>query len=94
VPPAWLNLFQARRPDIECIARDLEVRGPARATVTRRLCTVAGSYEYTVDEELLEHSPTAHVHSPRLDDESHAPADRAIDPHPVAVHRYLAIHAV
>jgi integrase/recombinase XerD len=37
-----LRLFQARRADIECFARDLEARGRARATVTRRLCTIAG----------------------------------------------------
>ncbi len=30
-------LFQARRAGIECFARDLEARGRARATVTRRL---------------------------------------------------------
>jgi integrase/recombinase XerD len=65
-------LFQARRPDIECFARDLEARGRARATVTRRLCTIAGFYRYAVEEELLEHSPAAHVRRPRLDYESHA----------------------
>ena len=37
-----LRLFDARRADIECFARDLQARGPARATITRRLCTVAG----------------------------------------------------
>jgi len=31
-----LRLFGARRADIECFARDLEARGRARATVTRR----------------------------------------------------------
>ena len=31
----------------------------ARATVTRRLCTIAGFYKYAVEEELLEHSPAA-----------------------------------
>jgi integrase/recombinase XerD len=67
-----LHLFQARRPDIECFARDLEARGRARATVTRRLCTIAGFYKYAVEEELLEHSPAAHVRRPRLDYESHA----------------------
>jgi len=36
-----LNLFPVRRPDIEGFARDLEARGRARATVTRRLCTIA-----------------------------------------------------
>jgi integrase/recombinase XerD len=37
-----IRLFDARRADIECFARDLEARGRARATVTRRLCTVTG----------------------------------------------------
>src|SRR5215813_8896140 len=69
-----LHLFQARRADIECFARDLEARGRARATVTRRLCTIAGFYRYAVEEELLEHSPGAHVRRPRVDYESHAVA--------------------
>jgi integrase/recombinase XerD len=34
-----IRLFQARRAGIECFARDLEARGRARATITRRLCT-------------------------------------------------------
>jgi Phage integrase, N-terminal SAM-like domain len=59
-----LRLFQARRADIECFARDLEARGRARATITRRLCTVAGFYRYAVEEELLDHSPAAHVRRP------------------------------
>jgi hypothetical protein len=37
-----LCLFQARRADIESFARDLEARGRARATIARRLCTIAG----------------------------------------------------
>ena len=69
-----LNLFAVRRPDIEGFARDLEARGRARATVTRRLCTIAGFYKYAVEEELLEHSPAAHVRRPRVDYESHAVA--------------------
>ena len=52
-----LHLFQARRADIECFARDMEARGRARATITRRLCTIGGFYKYAVEEELLEHSP-------------------------------------
>jgi integrase/recombinase XerD len=67
-----LRLFQARRADIEYFARDLEARGRARATITRRLCTIAGFYKYAVEEELLEHSPAAHVRRPRQDYESHA----------------------
>jgi site-specific recombinase XerD len=67
-----LRLFQARRADIECFARDLETRGRARATITRRLCTIAGFYRYAMEEDLLDHSPAAHVRRPRLDYESHA----------------------
>ena len=69
-----LPLFAVRRADIESFARDLEAKGRARATVTRRLCTIAGFYKYAVEEELLEHSPAAHVRRPRLDYESHATA--------------------
>jgi integrase/recombinase XerD len=69
-----LPLFAVRRADIESFARELEVRGRARATVTRRLCTIAGFYKYAVEEELLEHSPAAHVRRPRVDYESHAVA--------------------
>ena len=69
-----LNLFAVRRSDIEGFARELEARGRARATVTRRLCTIAGFYKYAVEEELLEHSPAAHVRRPRVDYESHAVA--------------------
>ncbi len=69
-----LPLFAVRRADIEGFARELEARGRARATVTRRLCTIAGFYKYAVEEELLDHSPAAHVRRPRLDYESHATA--------------------
>jgi hypothetical protein len=64
-----LALFAVRRADIEGSARDLEAMGRARATVTRRLSTIAGfKYKYAVEEELLDHSPAAHVRRPRLDD--------------------------
>jgi site-specific recombinase XerD len=56
-----LSLFSVRRADIETFARELETKGRARATVTRRLCTIAGFYKYAVEEELLEHSPAAHL---------------------------------
>ena len=69
-----LALFAVPRADIESFARELEARGRARATVTRRVCTIAGFYKYAVEEDLLEHSPAAHVRRPRLDYESHAVA--------------------
>jgi integrase/recombinase XerD len=67
-----VRLFDARRAEIESFAPDLEARGQARATVTRRLCTIAGFYRYAVEEELLDHSLAAHVRRPRIDYESHA----------------------
>ena len=69
-----LSMFAARRADIEGFARDLEARGRARATVTRRLSTIAGFYKYAVEEELLGTSPAAHVRRPRVDYESLAVA--------------------
>ena len=65
-------LFAVRRADIESFARELEARGRARVTVTRRLCTIAGFCKYAVEEELVDHSPAAHVRRPRVDDESRA----------------------
>src|SRR6185295_13227645 len=41
-----LSLFSVRRADIESFARQLEANGRARATVTRRLSTIAGFYKY------------------------------------------------
>ena len=38
-----LRLFQVRRADIECFARDMEARGRARATITRRCARSPGS---------------------------------------------------
>jgi integrase/recombinase XerD len=67
-------LFAVRRADIEGFAGDLEAMGRARATVTRRLSTIAGFYRYAVEEELLDRSPAAHVRRPRVDYESHAVA--------------------
>jgi len=67
-----LHLFDVRRSDIEAYGRELETRGRARATVSRRLCTVTGFYRYAEEEGLLAHSPAVHVRRPRLDYESHA----------------------
>ena len=43
-----------------------------RSSELDRLCTIAGFYRYAVEEDLLDHSPAAHVRRPRLDYESHA----------------------
>lgn len=67
-----LRLFDAHRADIELYARDLEEHGKAKATIGRRLSTIAGFYRYAAEEGLIEHSPAVHVRRPRLDYESHA----------------------
>jgi integrase/recombinase XerD len=66
------RLFEVHRVDIECFGRELEARGRARATIARRLCTIAGFYRYAEEEGIIAHSPAIHVRRPRLDYESHA----------------------
>ena len=61
------RLFEVRRVDIECFARELEDRGKARATVARRLCTIVGFYRYAEEEGVIEHSPAVHIRRPRID---------------------------
>ena len=46
-------VFGARRADIECLARHVESLGRARATIARRLCTVACFYRYAEQEGLI-----------------------------------------
>ena len=58
------QLFDVRRVDIECFARDLEDRVQARATVARRLCTIVGFYRYAEEEGVVEHSPAVHIRPP------------------------------
>jgi site-specific recombinase XerD len=65
-------LFGARWADIEGFGRHLEACGRARATVARRLCTIACFYRYAEQEGLIPISPAVHVRRPRLDYESRA----------------------
>jgi len=67
-----LTVFGARRADIETFGRHLEALGRARATISRRLCTIACFYRYAEQEGLIDHSPAVHVRRPRLHYESHA----------------------
>lgn len=67
-----ITLFGARRSDIERFGRDLEAKGRARATIARRLCTIACFYRYAEQEGLIDVSPAVHVRRPKLDYESHA----------------------
>jgi integrase/recombinase XerD len=67
-----LKVFEVKRAHIELFARSLEQDGKARATVARRLSTIAGFYRYCVEEQLIPVSPATHVRRPRLDYESNA----------------------
>jgi site-specific recombinase XerD len=51
------RLFEVLRVDIECFGCELEAGGRARATIARRLCTIAGFYRYAEQEGLIAHSP-------------------------------------
>ena len=65
-------LFWRAGLDIEAFGRHLEDLGRARATIARRLCTIACFYRYAEEEGLIAVSPAVHVRRPRLDYESHA----------------------
>jgi integrase/recombinase XerD len=47
-------------------------QGPDPGNHRPSVWTIAGFYRYAVEEDLLDHSPAAHVRRPRLDYESHA----------------------
>jgi site-specific recombinase XerD len=67
-----LAVFAVKRAHIELFARSLEQDGKARATVARRLSTIAGFYRYCVEELLLPVSPATHVRRPKVSYESNA----------------------
>ena len=67
-----IGLFDVHRAEIELYARQMEELGRARATIGRRLSTIAGFYRYVTEEGFMTHSPAANVRRPRLDYESHA----------------------
>ena len=65
-----LLLFDVRRAQIELFARSQETAGMARATIARRLSTVASFYRYCVEEELIGLSPAVNVRRPKVRPES------------------------
>ena len=65
-----LDLFEVLRAHIELFARWLEETGRAKSTVARRLSTITGFYRYCTEEQLIIHSPAAHVRRPRASYES------------------------
>lgn len=66
-----LLAFEVQRPHVELWAREMEeIRGLAKATVGRRLSTLAGFYRVAVIDGHLEHSPLEFVRRPKISDES------------------------
>ena len=65
-----LEVFGTKRGHIELWARSMEEKGLARATIGRRLSTVAGFYRICVLDGLIEHSPAEYVRRPKIDTES------------------------
>ena len=66
------RVFAVKRAHIELFARSPEHDGKARATVARRLSTIAGFYRYCVEEQLIPVSPAVHLRRPKLNYESNA----------------------
>ena len=65
-----LPVFTAKRGHLELWARTMEEAGLARATIGRRLSTVAGFYRFAVIDGIIEHSPAEHIRRPKIDTES------------------------
>jgi integrase/recombinase XerD len=65
-----LGIFEIKRGHLELWARSMEERGLARATIGRRLSTVAGFYRIAALDGLIEHSPAEYVRRPKIDTES------------------------
>ena len=65
-----LGIFEIKRGHLELWARSMEEKGLARATIGRRLSTVAGFYRIATLDGLIEHSPAEYVRRPKIDTES------------------------
>ena len=63
-------LLEVRRAHVELFARSQEAVGMARATIARRLSTVASFYRYCVEEKLIGQSPAVNVRRPKVRPES------------------------
>jgi integrase/recombinase XerD len=61
-----MGLLMVSRSHVQAFVRQLEEAGRSRATVARRLATLAGFYRYAVQEGALPHSPATHVRRPSV----------------------------
>jgi integrase/recombinase XerD len=65
-----LMLFGVRRAHLELFGRWMEESGRMRATVARRLSTLASFYRYCEQEHLVRENPARNVRRPKVDYES------------------------
>jgi hypothetical protein len=65
-----LDVLTLKRGHVELWARTMDDAGLARATIGRRLSTVAGFYRFAAIDGVLEHSPAEYVRRPKIDTES------------------------
>jgi integrase/recombinase XerD len=61
-----IGLLEVHRIHVEAYVRQLEQAGRSRATLARRLATLASFYRYAVQEDALPHSPLTHVRRPQV----------------------------
>jgi integrase/recombinase XerD len=62
-----IGLLDAKRPQIDAYARNLERMGRARSTVSRRLATISGFFRYLEEEGAITLSPATFVRRPFVD---------------------------
>jgi len=65
-----LVVLEVKRVHVEMFGRQMEADGYARATIGRRLSTVAGFYRYCEAEDILAKSPARFVRRPKSSQES------------------------
>jgi integrase/recombinase XerD len=65
-----LPVLEVKRAHLELYVRAMEERPYARATIGRRLSTVASYYKWCLEEEVVDRNPAAHVRRPRVSQES------------------------
>jgi len=65
-----LAVLEVKRAHVELFGRQMEADGYARATIGRRLSTIAGFYRYCEAEDILTKSPARFVRRPKSSQES------------------------
>ncbi len=65
-----VDVLAAHRAHVDVWIREQENDGAAPATISRRLSTISGYYNYAQDENLIARNPVARLRRPKMSDES------------------------